>query len=309
MQPASDNKSQAASKKLLISGECLFGLSNHGAKLKPISFGSRSCTLVERHFHSFMGEAASGRWSIEQNRKYLWGSYFWWICDYSSVKELLEYNGTIPLVCLWAQELLGYQFTIIHRPNRMMADVDSLTRRYGSLIAMNCMVSSILYQRDTVTRPFAYVTKIFHNSSTAKLTPPVFSKTPTPLLHNGYITTTCAKLNESPSTVFTKNTQQIISSNLILYTSFESIFPKIPSVTADDKDNRILIASQSFFSNWWNINDVIRSQCYWFKVKDYGIGTVVIYLLIPAIASYFCIFIETKIQNCVYSIPYYWSHH
>ena len=192
---------------------------------------------------------------------------FWWICDYSSVKELLEYNGTIPLVCLWAQELLGYQFTIIHRPNRMMADVDSLTRRYGSLIAMNCMVSSILYQRDTVTRPFAYVTKIFHNSSTAKLTPPVFSKTPTPLLHNGYITTTCAKLNESPSTVFTKNTQQIISSNPILYTSFESIFLKIPRVTLADHNNRIFTESQSFFSDWWIINDIIESQCYWFQSK------------------------------------------
>ena len=138
MQPATDNKSQAASKKLLASGECLFGLSSHGARLKPIAFTSRSCTLVERHFHSFMGEAASGRWSIEQNR-----SYFWLICNYSSVKEVLEYNGTIPLVCRWDQELLGYRFTIIHRPNRMMADVVSLTRRYGPLITMNCMRSRL----------------------------------------------------------------------------------------------------------------------------------------------------------------------
>ena len=101
MQPANNNESQAASKKLLALGECLFDLSKHGARLKPIAFGSRSCTLVERHFHSFTGEAASGRWSIEKNRKYLWGSHFWWICDCSSVKEVLEYNGTIPLVCRW----------------------------------------------------------------------------------------------------------------------------------------------------------------------------------------------------------------
>ena len=95
--------------------------------MKPIAFDLRSCTLVERHFHSFTGEAASGRWSIEQNRKYLWDSHFWWICDCSSVKEVLEYNGTIPLVCRWAHELLGYQFTIVQRPNRMMANVGSLT--------------------------------------------------------------------------------------------------------------------------------------------------------------------------------------
>ena len=66
MQPANDDGSQAASKKVLASGKCLFDLSKHGARLKPIAFGSRSCTLVERHFHSFTEEVASGRWSIEQ---------------------------------------------------------------------------------------------------------------------------------------------------------------------------------------------------------------------------------------------------
>ena len=267
MQPSNENETQAASKQLLVSGEYLFDLSKQGARLQPIAFGSRSCTLVERRFHSFTGKAASGRWSIEQNRKYLWGSHFWWICDCSSVKEVLKYNGTIPLVCRWAQGLLGYQFTMIHRPNRMIADVDSLTRRYGPLIAMYCMVSSILHQRDTVTHPLAYETEIFHNSATAKLTPPVFSKTPIPELHNGYITATCAKFNEFPTIVSTKNTQQITSSSSILYTSFESIFPKIPSITPVDQDNRILTTSQSFFSDWWIINDVIGSQYHWFQSK------------------------------------------
>ena len=141
----------------------------------------------------------------------------------------------------------------------MMADVDSLTRCYGPLIAMHCMVSSILHQRDFITHPLVYETKKFHNSATAKITPPIFSKTLTPVLHNGYITVTCAKLNESPSTVSTENTQPVVSSNPILYTSFKSIFPKIPSTTPSDQDNRILTASQSFFSDWWIINDVIWS--------------------------------------------------
>ena len=148
MQPANDEESVAASKILLTTGECLFDLSKNGARLKPIAFGSRSCTLVEKSFHSFTGEAASGRWSIGQNRKYLWGCHFWWVCDCSAVKEVLEYSGSIPMVCRWAQELLGYQFTVVHRPNRMMVDVDSLTRRYGPLIAMHCMLSNILHRRD-----------------------------------------------------------------------------------------------------------------------------------------------------------------
>ena len=68
MQPADDKESMRASKILTTTGECLFDLSKHGARLKPIDFGSRSCTLAEKNLHSFTGEAASGRWSISQNR-------------------------------------------------------------------------------------------------------------------------------------------------------------------------------------------------------------------------------------------------
>ena len=161
MKPADNKESMRASKVLTTTGECLFDLSKHGARLKPIAFGSRSCTLAEKNLHSFTGEAASGRWSISQNRRYLWGCHFWWICDCSAIKEVLEYSGTIPMVCRWAQELLGYQFTVVHRSNRMMVDVDALTRRYGPLIAMHCMVATILRQRDFKLKPLAYDSSIF----------------------------------------------------------------------------------------------------------------------------------------------------
>ena len=111
--------------------------------------------------HSFTGEAASGRWSISQNRRYLWGCHFWCICDCSVIKQVLEYSGTITMVCRWAQELLGYQFTVVYRSNCMMIDVDSLTRRYGPLIAMHCMVARILRQRDFTLKPLAYGSSIF----------------------------------------------------------------------------------------------------------------------------------------------------
>ena len=129
----------------MTAGECLFYLSKNGARLKPIAFGSRSCTSVEKSFHYFTGESASGRWSIGQNRRYLWGCHFWWICDCSAIKEVLEYNGTILMVYRWVQKLLGYQFTVVHRSNHMMIGVDYLTRRYGTLIAMHCMVLTILH--------------------------------------------------------------------------------------------------------------------------------------------------------------------
>ena len=71
MQYTNNDESQPASKKLLNSGECLFDLLKNGTRLNTVAFDSRSCILVERHFHSFTEEAASDRWYISQKRKYL----------------------------------------------------------------------------------------------------------------------------------------------------------------------------------------------------------------------------------------------
>jgi hypothetical protein len=172
MQPADDEESVRATKLLKKTGECLFDLSKNGARLRPIAFGSRSCTDIEKSFHSFVGETASGRWAISQNRKYLWGCHFYWMCDCSAVKEVLEYSGTIHFVMRWSQELLGYQFSVIHRNNRMMIDVDGLTRRFGPLIAQYCMIASILSQRDRAHRPMSYDPELFVSSKTARVCNP-----------------------------------------------------------------------------------------------------------------------------------------
>ena len=143
MQPSDDADSIAVTALLKKTGNCKFDLSINGACLKPIAFGSRSCNDNEKNFHSFTGEGACGRWAITQNRKYLWGCHFYWLCDCSAVKEILEYSGSIPMICRWAQELLGYQFSVIHRNCRMMADVDAFTRMFGPLIATHCSIANI----------------------------------------------------------------------------------------------------------------------------------------------------------------------
>ena len=76
-----------------------------------------------------------------------WSGFFYWIIHFSAVKEILDYDINISMVCLWDQELLGYYFTVVHRPNIIMLDVDSLSRRYGKLIATHVGVSSVLKDR------------------------------------------------------------------------------------------------------------------------------------------------------------------
>ena len=60
MQPANYIESTAATENLLKIGEYKFDITKHGVRLQPIAFGSRSCDDVERNFHSFKGEGATG---------------------------------------------------------------------------------------------------------------------------------------------------------------------------------------------------------------------------------------------------------
>ena len=132
LQPDNSDKSKIALAKLYATGICDFDLTMGGARLRPTGFGSRGCLEQEGHYHSFVGEAGTGRWSISQNKDKLWGAEFFWLCDCSAIKEVLEYTGDIHQVRRWAQELLGYHFRIFHRPARMMRDVDGLTRRFDN---------------------------------------------------------------------------------------------------------------------------------------------------------------------------------
>ena len=77
MQPSDDPLPKAATKTLLSDDKCLFELTQSGARLQPISFGSRACTGLERRYHPFVGEAACERWAIPQNKLYLWGNHLY----------------------------------------------------------------------------------------------------------------------------------------------------------------------------------------------------------------------------------------
>ena len=143
-QPTDDEESIRAATILRKTGKYLFDLTKNGARLKPVAFGSRGCNTNKVNFHSFTGEGACVRWTIIENRKYLWGYHFYWMCDCFSIKETLEYDESISMICRWAQELLCYQFSLIHHHNQMIVDVDAFTRYFGKLIATHCCIAHVL---------------------------------------------------------------------------------------------------------------------------------------------------------------------
>ena len=90
MQPTTDDASTKAAILLQTGGPGLFDTNKSGARLQHIAFGSRCCTGLEKQYHSFVRKIACSRWSISQNRRFLWGAHFYWLCDCKVMKDILE---------------------------------------------------------------------------------------------------------------------------------------------------------------------------------------------------------------------------
>ena len=58
--------------------------------MKPVAFGSCSFDDIESKYHYFTGKVAAGRYAIGQNSQFLWGCFFYWICDCTAVKEMIN---------------------------------------------------------------------------------------------------------------------------------------------------------------------------------------------------------------------------
>jgi len=110
MQTNNDKVSLDALELLRTTGENNFDKSMNSPRLRPILFGSRKYTATESHYHSFVGEVATGRWAISENRAYFWGTHFYWICGMKTVYKILNYEGPIHLISRWEQEISSIFF-------------------------------------------------------------------------------------------------------------------------------------------------------------------------------------------------------
>ena len=126
IQPDDSEEARLASKKLLETSVCDFDLSLDGVRLRPIGFNSRSCSATKRHYHDFVGEIACGRWAIVIEKRYLWGTNFFWLCDMKTTYKIMHYTGPTHTLRRWCQELLAHNFSCVHRSHNMMIEI-SLT--------------------------------------------------------------------------------------------------------------------------------------------------------------------------------------
>ncbi len=129
-QPSNDPEAIAAMKREINGGKCEFELtlSNTKFRLRCVALGSRKCVGNEVHFHSFPGESLAAAWGIVKNRHYLWGKQFTLITDHRALMWLMDYKGTNHAVKRLQLEMNGYDFTIEHRPERMLEDANYMSR-------------------------------------------------------------------------------------------------------------------------------------------------------------------------------------
>ena len=106
----------------------------NGLRLKPIRFASRRCTSdAEKLYHSYIGEAATVRWAVQQFHRYLYGREFLLLGDCSGLSKFFDPQPGDELspnhqLNRWRAELLAYQFKMEHRPAKMMYECDLLSR-------------------------------------------------------------------------------------------------------------------------------------------------------------------------------------
>mmetsp|Transcript_357 Transcript_357/g.524 ORF Transcript_357/g.524 Transcript_357/m.524 type:complete len:620 (-) Transcript_357:114-1973(-) len=83
-------EAEEAMHKEIEGGKCEFDKTISKLRLRPIAFISRTCKGKERDYHSYVGEAATGRWAMKKFRQWLVGKEFTWITDCSGLIKFFE---------------------------------------------------------------------------------------------------------------------------------------------------------------------------------------------------------------------------
>lgn len=102
---------------------------------RPVAFFSRTLNTSERKHHSVEKEAYAIVEAIRKWKHYLLGSHFTVITDQRSVSFMFDqcHHGKIKndKITRWRIELAPFDFDIIHRPGKLNASADALSRSTG----------------------------------------------------------------------------------------------------------------------------------------------------------------------------------
>ena len=212
---------------------------------------------MESKLYYFAGEAACGRWAIAQNKRFVWGKYFYWLCDCAVIKEIFDYSGCIAMTCGWAQELLGYQFAVVHRPNKNMKDVDALSRNHYPLVSLHLKIVACLHMHDTEKRPLAYARDYLEeHTSCRKLKKKATAPNPVAVLITSFIDALAI------ASIASKNCGPVCSDGLVL-DSVPLLLMVASTTPTDVTIDALSNADEAVLTNtstWLCVDDIIGSS-------------------------------------------------
>ena len=191
---------------------------------------------------------------------------------FTPMSEVLEYDGEITMVSRCAQELLGYHFSILHRPARTMIDVDSLTRRFGNLTSEYIKIGTFLSYHDRLCRPAAYTSGLRYVPKAHKI--PVDD----PLLVSDVPILTCKMIDKtvlnvsmslpphqpSPSVI---HPPPLSSVPIMLHSSTSMNMKQTTVGPLTNKSAKMKNATAYHIVDWLCIDDVCGSFIHW-SVSD-----------------------------------------
>ncbi|CAJ1948175.1 unnamed protein product [Cylindrotheca closterium] len=90
LQADTTEEAEESMRKEIEGGKCEFNKSMSKLRLRPIAFISRICKGKECDYHSFVGEAATGRWAMKKFQQWLIGKEFTWITDCSGLTKFFQ---------------------------------------------------------------------------------------------------------------------------------------------------------------------------------------------------------------------------
>lgn len=100
---------------------------------RPIEYASRTLTPAERNYAQIDKEALAIIYGVKRFHQYLYGRHFLICSDHKPLIYLFgEHRGISAMasarVQRWALTLMGYQYSIVHRPGHKLGNADGLSR-------------------------------------------------------------------------------------------------------------------------------------------------------------------------------------
>jgi hypothetical protein len=101
-----------------------------GSTRRYISFASQALNSAQRNYPATRRELLAIVFALRKFRQWLWGTHFTLFTDHRALSFLFTQKHENHMLNHWADILLDYDFTVVHRPGFLMVLEDSLSRLY-----------------------------------------------------------------------------------------------------------------------------------------------------------------------------------